>query len=196
MGISLENAMNTGKQSAPIYIALGANLPLGEWSPRETLARARIALEDAGLGSASSDWHSPAWPDPSEPPYVNAVAEIASDPSARAILDRLHAIEATFGRKRAVRNEPRPLDLDLIDCRGERTDAPDGLVLPHPRATSRAFVLLPLAEIAPGWSDPVSGQSIIDLIAALPQADRSATYKLQESGKLSPDHLAFEGRGD
>ncbi|WP_417487208.1 2-amino-4-hydroxy-6-hydroxymethyldihydropteridine diphosphokinase [Maricaulis sp.] len=190
--------MNTGNQSAPVYIALGANLPLGDWSPRETLDRARFALEEAGfkIVAASSDWHSPAWPDPSEPPYVNAVTEITSDQPARAILDTLHAIESAFGRARTVRNAPRPLDLDLIDCRGERIEAADGLTVPHPRAVERAFVLLPLAEIAPAWTDPVSGLAIADLIAALPQADRSATYKLQEAGKLSPDSLAFEGRGD
>ncbi|WP_323761128.1 2-amino-4-hydroxy-6-hydroxymethyldihydropteridine diphosphokinase [Maricaulis sp.] len=185
-------------QSAAIYIALGANLPLGDWSPRQTLDRARLALGEAGLAiiSASSDWHSPAWPDPAEPPYVNAVVAIASDQPARTILDTLHAIEAAFGRARTVRNAPRPLDLDLIDCRGEQISAPDGLTVPHPRAVTRAFVLLPLAEIAPDWTDPLSGRGIADLIAALPQADRSATYKLQETGKLSPHSLAFAGRGD
>lgn len=190
--------MNTQKQSAPIYIALGANLPLGPWSPRETLARARLALGEAGLDivAASSDWHSPAWPDPSDPPYVNAIVEVASNLSARAILDTLHGIEAAFGRARTVRNAPRPLDLDLIDCRGARIEAADGLSIPHPRAVSRAFVLLPLAEIAPHWTDPASGRSITDLVAALPETDRSATCKLQEGGKLSPDSLAFEGGGD
>ncbi len=185
-------------QSGPIYIALGANLPLGLCSPRETLVRARTALDDAGLAlvAASSDWHSPAWPDPSDPPYVNAVVEVASGQSAQTILDRLHAIEAEFGRERSIRNAPRPLDLDLIDCRGEQSEGAGGLVIPHPRATARAFVLLPLAEIAPDWRDPSSGRGIADLIAALPQADRSATYALQEGGKLSPDSLAFAGRGD
>ncbi|WP_075190879.1 2-amino-4-hydroxy-6-hydroxymethyldihydropteridine diphosphokinase [Maricaulis sp. W15] len=185
-------------QSAPIYIALGANLPLGACSPRETLTRARLALAEAGLVvvAASSDWHSPAWPDPSDPPYVNAAVEVESDRSAREILDTLHAIEAEFGRARGERNAPRPLDLDLIDWCGAEINDADGLVVPHPRATGRAFVLLPLAEIAPHWSDPASKRSIRDLIAALPQADRTATYKLQEAGKLSPDSLAFAGRGD
>ncbi|WP_291842815.1 2-amino-4-hydroxy-6-hydroxymethyldihydropteridine diphosphokinase [Maricaulis sp.] len=185
-------------QSEAIYIALGANLPLGACSPRETLARARAALDAAGLPvfAASSDWHSPAWPDPSDPPYVNAVVAVRSGRSARDILDTLHRIEADFGRERGVRNAPRPLDLDLIDCRGEQFGAEDGLVIPHPRASQRAFVLLPLAEIAPNWCDPVSKRSIDALIEALPQADRSATYKLQEAGKLSPDSLAFAGQGD
>lgn len=174
--------MKTEKPSDRIYIALGANLSHGACSPRATLALARLALTEAGLPvvAASSDWHSPAWPDPSDPPYVNAVVEIASTASAREILDALHTIEARFGRERGIRNAPRPLDLDLIDCRGERIEAEDGLVVPHPRATGRAFVLLPLAEIAPGWTDPVSARTITELIAALPQADRSATYALQE----------------
>lgn len=155
-------------------------------------------MDKAGLTvlAASSDWHSPAWPDPSDPPYVNAAVAVKSDLTARAILDVLHMLEARFGRERSERNAPRPLDLDLIDCRGEQLDGEDGVVIPHPRATGRAFVLLPLAEIAPDWHDPVSGRGIDDLIAALPQADRSATYALQEGGKLSPDSLAFAGRGD
>jgi 2-amino-4-hydroxy-6-hydroxymethyldihydropteridine diphosphokinase len=174
--------MKTENSSDRIYIALGANLSHGACSPRATLALARLALTEAGLPvvAASSDWHSPAWPDPSDPPYVNAVVEIASTASAREILDALHTIEARFGRERGIRNAPRPMDLDLIDCRGERIEAEDGLVVPHPRATGRAFVLLPLAEIAPGWTDPVSARTITELIAALPQADRSATYALQE----------------
>jgi len=190
--------MNAADQMNPIYIALGANLPLGDHGPRDTLAKARTALGEAGMlvVAASSDWHSPAWPDPTDPPYVNAVVEIAGAGSARHMLDTLHGIEERFGRVRTERNAPRPLDLDLIDWRGERIDDAAGMVVPHPRAWQRAFVLLPLAEIAPDWHDPVSKRSIATLIDALPLADRTATFKLQESGKLAPDSLAFAGRGD
>jgi 2-amino-4-hydroxy-6-hydroxymethyldihydropteridine diphosphokinase len=85
------------------------------------------------------------------------------------LLARLHAIEASFGRARRVRNEARPLDLDLIDYDGTVRDGTDGgPVLPHPRAHERAFVLLPLADLAPGWRHPVSGARAAALLAALP----------------------------
>jgi len=174
--------------AAAIYIALGANLPEAEHTPQETLALALEALagEDVSVVARSSDWSSPAWPDPSDPPYVNAVAEVGTALSPRALLDLLHRVEARFGRERSRRNAPRTLDLDLIDHRGAVLKAEDGLEIPHPRATQRAFVLLPLQEIAPGWHDPVSGRSIDDLVEALPRADRDAMSKLQTVPQKAP----------
>ncbi len=139
-------------------------------------------MEEAGfrLVRRSSFWTSPAWPDPSDPPYVNAVIEVETAQGPDEILQRLHAIEAEFGRQRSVRNAPRPLDLDLIDCRGLIREAP-GPVLPHPRMAERAFVLCPLAEIAPDWTHPKSGRALDSLIAALPSADLSATRLLQNN---------------
>jgi 2-amino-4-hydroxy-6-hydroxymethyldihydropteridine diphosphokinase len=87
------------------------------------------------------------------------------------LLQCLHAIEASFGRKREERNAPRTLDLDLIDFDGRiRDDAP---ILPHPRVAERGFVLVPLADIAPDWRHPVSGLSIRDLIDRLPAGSRN-----------------------
>lgn len=182
--------------SDAIYIALGANLPYGEHTPGETLAAALAALGEAGVTMAarSSDWSSPAWPDPSDPPYVNAVARVTTDMAPRALLDTLHRIEARFGRERSVRNAPRSLDLDLIDHGGRVERDAAGLEIPHPRATGRAFVLLPLQEIAPDWRDPVSGRRIDDLVAALPKADRDAMCKLQTVPPEAPTSLAFAGR--
>jgi 2-amino-4-hydroxy-6-hydroxymethyldihydropteridine diphosphokinase len=83
---------------------------------------------------------------------------------------RLVTIEDDFGRQRCARNAPRTLDLDLIDYEGRIQES--GPVLPHPRLEARAFVLLPLMEAAPFWRHPVSGRSVQDLVAALPQTDR------------------------
>ncbi|MCR9266134.1 MAG: 2-amino-4-hydroxy-6-hydroxymethyldihydropteridine diphosphokinase [Alphaproteobacteria bacterium] len=181
---------------AAIYIALGANLPSGGRTPLETVEAALGALNAAGLTvlSASSAWSSPAWPDPSDPPYVNAVAQIATALAPRDVLDCLHAIEARFGRERSVLNAPRPLDLDLIDHAGQCLHEENGLEIPHPRACQRAFVLLPLQEIAPDWRAPDTGRSITDLIADLPKADCDAMSKLQTLGPVSPESLAFAGR--
>ena len=182
--------------SGPIYIALGANLPNGEDTPQDTIAAALDALAAAGVAIAarSSDWSSPAWPDPSDPPYVNAVAAVDTALAPRPLLDVLHAVEAEFGRARSVRNAPRTLDLDLIDHQGRVESDENGLEIPHPRATGRAFVLLPLQEIAPDWHDPVSGRGIGDLVAALPKADRDAMSKLQTVLPEAPSSLAFAGR--
>lgn len=183
-------------KSDAIYIALGANLPSAGRTPRESLAAALdlLAGEGVEIGARSSDWSSPAWPDPADPLYVNAVVRVTTGLPPRELMDLLHRIEADFGRQRSARNAPRPLDLDLIDYRGRVEAVPGGLVIPHPRAVERAFVLLPLAQIAPDWTDPVSGRSIDDLIAVLPKADRDATCKLQPAGPDAPPSLAFAGR--
>ncbi|HUO93973.1 MAG TPA: 2-amino-4-hydroxy-6-hydroxymethyldihydropteridine diphosphokinase, partial [Rhizomicrobium sp.] len=113
---------------------------------------------------------TPAWPDPNDPSFVNAVARIRTDLAPKALLDVLHAVEAAFGRERGARNAPRPLDLDLIDYDGRVEDGPPEL--PHPRAAERGFVLIPLADIAPGWRHPVSGKTVETLIAGLSQGQR------------------------
>jgi 2-amino-4-hydroxy-6-hydroxymethyldihydropteridine diphosphokinase len=178
--------------TSPIYIALGANLPLGNVSPRQTLNAAleALAVRDIELVARSSDWHSPAWPDPSEPPYVNAVAEVTTGLSARTLLDALHAVETQFGRVRNLRWEPRVLDLDLVDFRGEIHTDRDGLIVPHPRATQRGFVLLPLQEIAPTWCDPKSGRVIDALIGALPADQTAGLYPLQSRSLETVQGLA------
>ena len=75
----------------------------------------------------------------------------------------LSGIEARFGRERSVKNAPRTLDLDLIDFGGQVLESPD-LTLPHPRAADRLFVMGPLAELVPGWRDPVSGRPVTALV--------------------------------
>lgn len=95
------------------------------------------------------------------PPFINGVALVETMLSPAALLAVLHGIERRFGRRRRYKNEPRVLDLDLIDYHGQVAEGPP--VLPHPRAHSRAFVLLPLAEVAPAWRHPVSGERACDL---------------------------------
>jgi 2-amino-4-hydroxy-6-hydroxymethyldihydropteridine diphosphokinase len=82
-------------------------------------------------------------------------------------LGALQALEAEAGRRRSTPNVARPLDLDIIAMGGLVREAPDP-ILPHPRAHQRLFVLMPLAEVAPGWVHPVLGQTVEALIAALP----------------------------
>jgi len=160
-----------------IYIALGANQSYRRSPPLENLNRALGALEAAGAQTlrVSRPWRTPAWPDPSDPPFTNGAAELATELQPGALLALLHDVERRAGRVRSARNAPRTLDLDLIDYRGRVQAGGNGdPVLPHPRAHERAFVLLPLREIAPYWEHPASRASIQALIAATPQADRAA----------------------
>jgi 2-amino-4-hydroxy-6-hydroxymethyldihydropteridine diphosphokinase len=114
-------------------------------------------------------------PPSGQPLYINAVAHLGvaaggNEPDPADLLAWLQAIEARGGRVRAERNAARTLDLDIIamGARGQtRRDKPDP-VLPHPRAHLRAFVLMPLLDVAPEWVHPVSGRSARELLAELP----------------------------
>jgi 2-amino-4-hydroxy-6-hydroxymethyldihydropteridine diphosphokinase len=156
----------------PIYVGAGANLPHPSYgSPRATLQAALLELDRKGARVVDcSRWYRTApVPVSDQPWYVNVVAEVATALSADDLLTALHDIEDLFGRVRSVPNAPRLVDLDLLDYRGEIAAPGAGkAILPHPRMAGRAFVLRPLADLAPGWHHPVSGASIQDLLQVLP----------------------------
>ncbi|HUJ97513.1 MAG TPA: 2-amino-4-hydroxy-6-hydroxymethyldihydropteridine diphosphokinase [Stellaceae bacterium] len=151
-----------------ILIGMGANLPSPAGPPQQTLEAALAALAEAGIAlERRSPWYRSApLPAGDQPWYVNGVVSVATRLAPVALLGQLHRVEARFGRLRRQRNEPRVLDLDLLDHDGALRQEPP--VLPHPRLHERAFVLLPLADIAPDWRHPASGASLATLIAALP----------------------------
>lgn len=157
--------------AAPILVALGANLPSDRYgSPRQTLEAALAELERRGVRVLRrSRWYESApVPRSDQPWYVNGVAAVETGLGPDALLALLHRVEAEFGRIRGVRNAPRLIDLDLIAYGNEVRPGPEGPILPHPRAAERAFVLLPLAEVAPGWRLPGDGRTVEALIAGLP----------------------------
>lgn len=157
-------------------IALGANLPGPDGTaPAVTLRRAAAAIGALpGLRAVALSrlWDSAAVPPSGQPRFVNAVLAAAGSIAPEVLLAALHAIEARFGRVRGEANAARTLDLDLVDANGAVRQGP--LVLPHPRLALRAFVLLPLAEVAPAWRHPVTGAGIEALITALDPAERAA----------------------
>lgn len=154
-----------------ILLGLGANLPSAHHGrPEATLAAALAVLAAEGVAvERLSPWYRSA-PVPAadnQPWYVNGVAAVTTRLAPEALLALLHRVERRFGRVRRERNEPRVLDLDLLDYDG-LVQSGGGAVLPHPRLHERAFVLLPLHEVAPGWRHPTLGRGVDELIAGLP----------------------------
>ncbi len=156
---------------AEALIAFGGNVG----DARTTIARAIDAfcdVDEVRLVRRSSDYLTPPWGVTGQPPFVNACILVESALSPRELLARGQTVERLHGRDRAreTRWGPRTLDIDLIDYAGATLHEPD-LTLPHPRALERAFVLVPLAEIAPDWR--IGGTSVREALAGLDAGDIS-----------------------
>jgi 2-amino-4-hydroxy-6-hydroxymethyldihydropteridine diphosphokinase len=151
-------------QGARAWVGLGANLGQPEQALLAAL-RAMDALPSTGLVAVSSLWRS-APVDAMGPDYLNAVAALDTLLAPEALLGALLALEHEAGRERPYRNAPRVLDLDLLMVGGLRFETAR-LTLPHPRMHVRAFVLAPLAELAPTLEVPGRGP-VRTLLAALP----------------------------
>lgn len=178
-----------------ILVAIGSNLSFAGFRTPLEVAKAGLGhLESLGISvDRRSPWYrSAAFPDPSDPPFVNGVVAVATALNPSALMRLLHAVEDHFGRVRKHRNGPRTLDLDLIayndyvtsslsegsDAASSSDDAMQKLCLPHPRLQERAFVLRPLCDIAPDWRHPISGLSAAQLYDTLSDASRADTVLL------------------
>jgi 2-amino-4-hydroxy-6-hydroxymethyldihydropteridine diphosphokinase len=160
--------------SISIIVAIGANLVDAQGNPPlhicESAAR-EVAAIPGVFGAVRSRWFSTApIPASDQPRYINGMLRLKGEISPRALLDALQGIEQRAGRVRGVANAARTLDLDIIDMEGILSTESDP-ILPHPRAHVRAFVLLPLRDVAPNWIHPVLGLSVESLIAGLPPQD-------------------------
>jgi 2-amino-4-hydroxy-6-hydroxymethyldihydropteridine diphosphokinase len=150
---------------ADVLIALGGNV--GDVRATFQKAIASICgMAQAALKARSSDYITPPWGDEEQAPFINACIEIETDLDPHALLFTLHKIESKLGRDRASERRwgPRTLDLDLIAYDDVSMQRPE-LTLPHPRLFERAFVLVPLAEIAP--DRVIAGRSVADALARL-----------------------------
>ncbi len=152
-----------------ILVAIGANLPSRFGTPEETIQAAIEALNEADIITVKTSriWLTAPVPVSDQPWYRNAVVSVRTDLDAFQLLSALHKIEANFGRVRYERNEPRVLDLDLVAYNNEIIERPS-LIVPHPRMHERAFVLMPLQDIAPDWKHPINGKTLPELIKLVP----------------------------
>ncbi|MGE0416941.1 MAG: 2-amino-4-hydroxy-6-hydroxymethyldihydropteridine diphosphokinase [Acetobacteraceae bacterium] len=160
----------------PILVAIGANLPGPDGRSAIDTCRCAAARMDAWPGfrliGLSRWFETEPIPPSGQPPYVNGVAllqgtpDVIADPAA--ILGVLLSIETGLGRVRSVPNAARSVDLDLIAIGDTVRQSPDP-ILPHPRAHLRAFVLAPLADVAPGWVHPVLNRRASEMLAGLPR---------------------------
>ncbi len=151
------------------YLALGANLPSPAGPPEATLAAAVARLASFGRISARSSLYSTAPVGLTDQPrFLNAVIALDTNLAARDLLHALLALERDFGRDRtsSIPDGPRTLDLDVLFY-GDQLISEPGLEIPHPRFAQRAFVLIPLHEIAPALRDPRSGRTIAQLLSVL-----------------------------
>jgi len=139
------------------YVGVGANLGDARQAVEQAL-QALAALPGCRLRARSSLYRS-APVDAGGPDFVNAVAALETTLAPHALLAALQGIEQAAGRQRPYRNAPRTLDLDILLHGDARIDDAQ-LTLPHPRMAGRAFVLLPLAEIAPGLVTPQQLQAV------------------------------------
>jgi 2-amino-4-hydroxy-6-hydroxymethyldihydropteridine diphosphokinase len=148
-------------------IALGSNLSGEFGSSRDLLDAAVAALPGVGIYVVRTSrwWRARAWPEPTDPEYLNGVVLVETTLEPDAAMEAMRGVETRFGRVRTFANAPRTLDLDLIALGRQVIDRAD-LILPHPRAHLRRFVMGPLAEIAPDWRHPVLGRTARDLAGA------------------------------
>lgn len=175
-----------------ILLALGANTP-GSWgTPHETLTRALRELEAAGLKIERLSYFYKTRPvgDGRQAPYLNAVLLARGGLAPGRLLRLLKQVERRAGRRPRPPLQPRPLDIDVLSHSGRRLNWPalrrerGRLILPHPLLHTRAFVLVPLLEVAPHWFHPALGRPAKTLMARLGPGARSGVRRIQESPVL------------
>ena len=179
-----------------IFLSLGSNLPSrdGARNRFENIDTAINILFTHGYITTkkSNYYETPSYPDQKNPKFINVVTSVKEEPPSKSnevILERLiymiGLIENMYGRKRDKKNEPRSIDIDIIDLNGRvmdyKTSDSKTIKIPHERLTLRNFVLFPLREICPKWFHPITGKNVDELINDLSDIDKKSILKVQYS---------------
>jgi 2-amino-4-hydroxy-6-hydroxymethyldihydropteridine diphosphokinase len=156
-----------------VYIALGSNIG-------DRLQNLQAAIDamppQVIVQSASKIYETAPWGVLDQPDFLNQVLEVETDLSPEALLAFIKNIEAKLGRQQTIRYGPRRIDLDILFYE-ERVMDVQGLQIPHPRLHDRAFVLVPLADLAPDLRHPQTGKTIRELLAQLDTSDVKPYYQ-------------------
>ena len=153
-----------------VYLAIGSNIG----NKTNNIEKTKFELEKYKIKilKSSSNYISESWPDPSKPNYINIVIRVKTTLTPIELLRICNLIELKLGRVRKKENEPRKCDIDIIDYDKKILNEKNGqLILPHPRMSTRNFVLLPLFEVDKSWKHPKSRINIVNLINSLPVKD-------------------------
>lgn len=196
-GTARDDGVGIGREA---LIALGSNQSSVVGWPADTVVKSLEVLENMAVQvvAVSPLYSTHAYPAGSGPNFVNTTARIRFGGEADQILAILHAVEAELGRERINRWGPRTVDLDLIAMgdtvlpdaeiqtvwrelaiEQQSVRAPKELILPHPRLQDRAFVLVPLADIAPDWRHPLIGKTVQEMLNDLPEADKKGVWPME-----------------
>lgn len=145
----------------PVYLALGTNI--GDRQANLQIAKQRMSPEVIVMRE-SPIYVTPPWGYENQPDFLNQVIEGQTDLSPKQLLNYLKGIEREMGREKRIRNGPRLIDLDIIFY-GHRVVNEEDLQIPHPRLEGRAFVLVPLNDLAPDFVHPTLGKTVQELVA-------------------------------
>lgn len=178
--------------SNDVLLAFGGNISSAIGSSAEIILNATHDVAELGLEivKASRFFNTPGFPAGAGPDYINTVVHCRTEQHPNTVLEKLHQVEHDYGRTRDVRWGNRTLDIDLIamgelvlpdmetyrewlelPVEAQKTRAPEQLILPHPRLQDRAFVLVPMCDVAPDWCHPVTGLTTVEMLAKLPADD-------------------------